>query len=1136
MAVKVHAACRVAALLFLFVMIGSRPAGTAFAGQCEHGGAKVVSIQGEVQCREAGETHWRDANPDDAICPGDMIRVMGNSRAALLFDNGSLVRLDQNTTITLAAQEDPNTSGVDFFSGIALFFSRHPYSLRIFTPFVNAESEGTEFLVQVGKAETFLSVFEGRVSASNRTGVLSVSGGQSAAAREGEPPALKTVVRPGDAVRWALYYPPIPVGEIGDFTAEPEASAAALRRSVEAYRRGKLAEAFDILQNVRTDIPSPALHSYRALLLLAVGRVDEAQSELEVAVAINPRYAYAAALRAVIALTRNRSEEALALAEKAVALDSSSPAAFIALSYVQQARFDLDAALSSAQRAADLDPSDGLNWARVAELWLSKGYLGKAMEAAREAEAKSPDLARTQTVLGYAYLMQIDIDASKRAFQKAIRLDQADPLPRLGLGLALIRGGGLAEGRTQIEIAAVLDPDNSLVRSYLGKAYYEEKRDAKAAAEFARAKELDPLDPTPWLYDAILKDTVNRPVEALADLQKSIELNDNRAVYRSRFLLDQDIAARSTSLGRIYNDLGFRQRALTEGWKSLSIDPSNYSAHRLLADSYAALPRHEIARVSELLQSQLLQPININPIQPHLAEPRLFFLQGTGPVDPAFNEYNALFNRNRFALLGTGIAGERGTLGGELVQSAVIGKASYSVGYFHDQENGIRQNDGLTEDIFNTFVQVSLDYRTSVQAEYRRSSIDLGDRAVRFDLSNFSPYLGQNEDLAAYRFGFHHIFTPGSEIIGSFIHSDQDLTTWDRLFQLPISLNFTGSSETTGDVGEIQHIFRSDNFRLVTGGGYLDSGVLSTNRLTGRILSSIVVSDERLTNGNVYLYSQIDFPACVTWTIGAAGNFLKNTFENRNTFEPKLGVMWNPFPSTVVRAAGFRRVQRPLLTGQTIEPVQIAGFNQFFDDQRYVGTDSWREGVGIDQKFSDTLFGGVEYSRREIEVHSTAAMVDSATGDTATFAIRPDWNEDIVRSYLYWAFHPRFTASLEFQYEHLEREELTPDAFESITTYRVPFGIGFFHPTGFFARIRPSFVYQEGRFSRVNNNNVFTPGDDTFVSLDASVGVLLPHRWGVVSMEARNLFDESFNFQDTDPSNPTLSPRRFIVVRYTLSF
>ena len=69
-------------------------------------------------------------------------------------------------------------------------------------------------------------------------------------------------------------------------------------------------------------------------------------------------------------------------------------------------------------------------------------------------------------------------------------------------------------------------------------------------------------------------------------------------------LLDEDLAARSASIGRIYQDLGFQQLALVQGWKSVNTDPTNYSAHRFLADSYSVLPRHEIARVSELLQSQ----------------------------------------------------------------------------------------------------------------------------------------------------------------------------------------------------------------------------------------------------------------------------------------------------------------------------------------------------------------------------------------------------------------------------------------------------------------------------------------------------------------------------------------------------
>src|SRR5690606_9316206 len=156
--------------------------------------------------------------------------------------------------------------------------------------------------------------------------------------------------------------------------------------------------------------------------------------------------------------------------------------------------------------------------------------------------------------------------------------------------------------------------------------------------------------------------TQNRPVEALQDIQKSIELNDNRAVYRSRLLLDQDQAGRGSSLARIYDNLGFDKRAIMETAKSLSHDPSNHSAHRFLSDTHANTPRHEVARVSELLQAQLLQPINVNPVQPHLAVADLNIITNTGPTSLGFNEFSPLVERNRIQLAASGIVGSNRTI------------------------------------------------------------------------------------------------------------------------------------------------------------------------------------------------------------------------------------------------------------------------------------------------------------------------------------------------------------------------------------------------------------------------------------------------------------------------------------------
>jgi hypothetical protein len=65
------------------------------------------------------------------------------------------------------------------------------------TPFVNGTVEGTEFLVRVAKEQTFLSVFEGKVTASNEAGSLLLASGQSAVALKGQAPALTLSSAPG---------------------------------------------------------------------------------------------------------------------------------------------------------------------------------------------------------------------------------------------------------------------------------------------------------------------------------------------------------------------------------------------------------------------------------------------------------------------------------------------------------------------------------------------------------------------------------------------------------------------------------------------------------------------------------------------------------------------------------------------------------------------------------------------------------------------------------------------------------------------------------------------------------------------------------------------------------------------------
>ena len=84
--------------------------------------------------------------------------------------NQPVLRLDQDTTITFGGMRQERTSIIELVRGALYFFSRLPRNLEIITAFVNAGVEGTEGLVQVEADRTLVTIFEGKVLASNQPG------------------------------------------------------------------------------------------------------------------------------------------------------------------------------------------------------------------------------------------------------------------------------------------------------------------------------------------------------------------------------------------------------------------------------------------------------------------------------------------------------------------------------------------------------------------------------------------------------------------------------------------------------------------------------------------------------------------------------------------------------------------------------------------------------------------------------------------------------------------------------------------------------------------------------------------------------------------------------------------------------
>lgn len=1079
------------------------------ADTCSPAMGRIVVVQGTVEIRRAAHREWVAARPVTGLCDGDAVRTGRRSRAALWLSPENLVRLDQNSLVGLSLTEQETK--VEFFPasrastdpncGAGYFMSRFPRRFGVKTPYVNASIEGTEFLVTSACTATTLAVYEGKVAVRDLEGLngVSVSSMEQVSVGPGRPPPVPVRITPEDSVQWAVYYPPLTEARN---LSDAESDCVAL--PAERRRDCRIAD------------------SERAL---RAGDFAAARGGVEAVVRDNPKDPDALALLSVIALVRNDKSAAASLAARAVEADPQSLRGWLASSYAHQATFRLDDALASARRAAEAAPASALAQTQVAEILLALGRSREVVAAAESAVSANPQESRPRTVLGFAHLSRKQSQRAAEAFLSAAAADPADPLPRLGLGLARIRDRRIAEGREEIAIAAALDPTNSLVRSYLGKAYHEEnsaERDALAESQFALARQYDPRDPTPHFYDAVRLQASGRLVPAVTALRSAITLNDNRAVYRSRLLLDDDLAARRISLAETYRELGFEQAARVDSALALMTSPANDSAHRNLSDAYAPVDRHEVGRVSELLQAQLLQPVALHNPQPAAAFIDLGVPGGGVMLPTALNEYSSMFDRQGYRLSLSALGGSRDSSGNEVAASVLAGSTFFSLGQFRFASDGFRRNNDIEHEIYNAFVQTAITPEVSIQGEFRRRRSEYGDLVVNFDPAVFEPTERHVLHHDTGRLGF--TLTPGPKwrMLGSWFENERK----EDSAYAPVIFTLNNADVARGRHGEMQVQYLEHRWNVILGGGMGDVDqrfrALFTDDVFNLFCAAPATSCEstavrRVEQRNAYAYVNMQLSASLTGTVGLSRDEYFVRPNEVRKWSPKLGVVWSPRPEIRLRAATFRSLKKDLVAEQVIEPTQVAGFNQFFDD--FNGTPTETLALGAEVWLTPSLQGTAEYARRELSIVSGLLGVQTVPPQ--------EQHETHGTVFLNWLATPRTSVSVGWRNETYTSDATIQTNWPSfLRTATVPLSIRHALTEAWFVKLTAHDVTQ--KVERAPPASALPAGSEHFSVVDASLGYRLPKRMGTISLDVYNLFDRSFLYQDDNFRRSHLRPSAYI--------
>ncbi|HET7535792.1 MAG TPA: FecR domain-containing protein, partial [Candidatus Didemnitutus sp.] len=589
--------------------------------------AKVLETEGRVIVTKSGQTPT-PALANITLAVRDRLGTGESSRAVLQMSARWLARIDEETDVEITPGV-VGATGKDALSvalgGIFVYSREKEGELKIITPSATGGLRGTQLVARVyPDGRTLMQVIEGEVDLANDFGRVLLRAGEAGEAERGKAPRKTAVIESQNLLQWALYYPAVLGPDEFNLTPDEQRDLSA---SLDSYRQGDLLAALDHYPAGVTPSTN-SVRLYRAAVLLATGQVDASRQLLE------PLPADQAGRRAL-----DRMVEAVLFREQPAWAEPTTAGEALAESYYQQSRSQLVAAQAAARRATELAPQSGFAWTRLAELEFSFGRIRESKTALDHGLQFTPRNAQAHALRGYLLSAGNQLAAARAEFEQAIALDGGLGNAWLGLGLAKIRQNDRTGGRADLQTAATVEPTRSFFYSYHGKALALTDAPDLAGKDFALARQIDPHDPTPWLYSAILAQQGNQYNAAIGNMTESIVRNNNRQVYRSRFLLDEDRSVRSTNLATIYRNNGMVDVSVREATRAVEADYTNASSHLFLANSFDSLRdptrlqlRYETAWFNEKLLADMLAPVGGGPLSQFVSQQEYSkLLESDGP-------------------------------------------------------------------------------------------------------------------------------------------------------------------------------------------------------------------------------------------------------------------------------------------------------------------------------------------------------------------------------------------------------------------------------------------------------------------------------------------------------------------------
>lgn len=595
--------------------------------------AEIVSIQGSGEYQTPPED-WQAANAGQALSGGNLVRTGALSRMAILFSDGTQMRLSQNALLEVKSvrPRQNQTSSTTLLQRLGRSWTRSktvPDKLFLETPSATASIRGTEWEMAVAADGTStLTVLQGSVEFYNDQGRVNVAANEQAVAQVGQAPVKLIINNPRDRVQWVGAYALQPLHHI---RIDPQQTSEALKAAFIALDRGDTEQAQNLLQDLQTQtgvnqellslaqitlaiqteqfaaassalqtlleqpLTQPAAYLIMADLLMYQGETEQAIATAKQSTQRFPNDAAGYSTLATIYLYADRPDESREAVTQALQLNADSVAAQLAQGNLAKLQGDAAVARQAYLTTAQLDENEDRAWFGLGQIDNEQEYVRRAREYLDQALELNPDGPGYQGELGTLLTLADDLDDAEQAFAAALADNPGDYVALTGLGILKLKRGDPEQALEQFLKAGVMEPRYARANLYAAVAYYQQGQLDQALAELAAASSKDPKDPLPYFIKSIIHNDYFEIAEAVSAAREALRLMPNLKSLNQLFNDQRGTA----NLGSAFASFGLEEWALNYAQESYY--PYWAGSHLFLADRYT----EPFLKSSELFQGFL---------------------------------------------------------------------------------------------------------------------------------------------------------------------------------------------------------------------------------------------------------------------------------------------------------------------------------------------------------------------------------------------------------------------------------------------------------------------------------------------------------------------------------------------------